>query len=279
MMRAAMRTGYALIALALVVSTCACGRREPAPKLDFVLYGDCRHEDGVHRSICAAMLRSSPAYVLNTGDLVDEPELKSDWDGFRKITKELRSRAAYYPVAGDHDLAPDLPFEKEFGLDKLYYDKVIGDIHYLFLDSTKFEDPAQMAWFEERAAASKSLHKIAVFHRPPFSIDPGRGVGDAVKIRAQIHDRLVKLKFCAAFCGHNHAFYVTARDGVRYVITGGGGAPLWKIDGSLAQKGDLWRKFYHYIGCRTAGKKITAQVFDEDGVEAKDLAFTVCEHP
>jgi hypothetical protein len=63
------------------------------------------------------------------------------------------------------------------------------------------------------------------------------------------------------------------------VITGGGGAPLWKIDGSLARKGDLWRKFYHYIGCRTVGRKISALVFDAEGAEAPELAFTVCEHP
>jgi len=274
-----MRSAAALLAFAILLSNPSCRKPPPAPKLDFTVYGGCRHIESIHTSICEAMVRSRPAFVVVTGDVVDEPELLSDWISFRRSTKELRAGAAYYPVRGDHDTEPTRTFEREFGLDKLYYDRLIGDIHFFFLDFWGFDDAEQMKWFEERAVASKALHKIAVFHRPPFSIDPNRGQAEAAPIHRQIHGRLVKLKFCAAFTGHNHCFYTTVRDGVRYLTTAGGGAPLWKIDGKLAQPGDLWRKFYHYVGCRVLDRKITAQVFEIDGVEVPELAFTVCEHP
>ena len=89
----------------------------------------------------------------------------------------------------------------------------------------------------------------------------------------------MKYKFCAAFCGYQHGFYSTLRDGVRYVVTAGGGAPLWKIDPALGQAGDLSRKFYHFCGFTVAGKKIEARVFEKDGSEATELRFTLCEHP
>ncbi len=109
-------------------------------------------------------------------------------------------------------------------------------------------------------------------------IDDKRGK-EADDIRPRIHPLLVKLKFCAAFCGHQHSFYSTLRDGVRYVVTAGGGAPLWKIDPSLGQKGDLAKKFHHFVGFKVAGPKIEAHVYGEDGGEDEDLAFTLCEHP
>ena len=89
----------------------------------------------------------------------------------------------------------------------------------------------------------------------------------------------MKHKFCAAFCGHHHHFYATVRDGVRYVITAGGGAMLYSLNKSMAQPGDVFREFHHYIGCTVEEKRISARVFDPDGIEATDLAFRVCEHP
>src|SRR5437660_385864 len=92
---------------------------------------------------------------------------------------------------------------------------------------------------EKTKAASLDF---AAYHHPPFMIYEKRKA-EADKIRANIHPLLVQLKFCAAFCGHQHAFYSTVRDGLRYVVTAGGGAPLRAIDLANGQKGDIARKF------------------------------------
>jgi 3',5'-cyclic AMP phosphodiesterase CpdA len=216
--------------------------------------------------------------VVVSGDLVDWADSDRDWADFRESTRELRAKTAYLPAPGNHDVSDHRRFEKEFGLEKSYYEKRIGDVHLFLLDSNGyFREPEPLAWLEEKAAASDARHKIAVFHHPPFSIDTW-GDFETRAIRERLHPVLVRLKFCAAFCGHNHHFYTTRRDGVRYVITAGGGAPLYPIDPERAQEGDLFRKFHHFVGARIRDKRIEARVFDPDGRDVPELAFTVCEH-
>jgi 3',5'-cyclic AMP phosphodiesterase CpdA len=224
------------------------------------------------------MLQSNPKFVVASGDLVDWGDSEDDWRMFRQITRELRAKAAYVPAAGNHDVSLERRFEKEFGLEKLYYEKRFGDIHVFVLDSnTYFGDAEQLEWLEKRAAASDARHKIATFHHSPFSLEWGEY--EKKPVRERLHPILVKHRFCAAFCGHHHAFYATTRDGVRYVVTAGGGAGLYSLDKSMAQKGDVFREFHHYVGCALGEKGIAARVFDPDGVEAPELAFTLCEHP
>jgi hypothetical protein len=197
----------------------------------------------------------------------------------RDILKGLRSRARYYCAVGDHDPGEKRYFEREMGESRMYYDVREGDIHLFILDSReKFTDAPQIEWLKKTAKASTAKHKFAVFHHPPFMIY-GNRMKEADVIRPNIHPLLVELKFCAVFCGHQHAFYSTKRDGLRYVVTAGGGAPLRNIDIANGQPGDLARKFYHWVGLKFAGPRIEAHVYDEDGVEDEKLAFTLCEHP
>ena len=268
------------LALALVLLPLgACGEKKKASGLDWAAYGDVRHNPKIHRSVAGSLAASGAKFVLVTGDLVDYPDAAAEWTEFRDIVKDLRSRASYHCCVGDHDDGAQGFFFKEMGVDRWYYDVKEGDAHIFILDSRKdFSDKEQLLWLEKTAAASTSKHRFAVFHHPPFAIYP-RGMEEAALVRQNIHPLLVKLKFCAAFCGHQHAFYSTLRDGVRYVVTAGGGATLKKIEPSLGAPGDLARKFHHFVGFRADGPKIQARVYDEDGVEAEDLAFTLCEHP
>lgn len=270
-----------ILSLALLLLTAGCSEKAPValPTFDFAAYGDCRHNETVHREIAGQLVRSGPKFVLVTGDLVDRPDNEKEWEVFRDIAKELRAKSEYLCAVGDHDWEKSDTFFKEFKLEKPYFDRRIGDVHVFILDSrSMFKDAEQVKWIEETAAASKAKHKLAVFHHPPFMIYPKRMV-QADDIRPQIHPLLVRLKFCAAFCGHQHGFYSTLRDGVRYVVTAGGGAPLANVDPSLGQKGDLSRKFFHFCGFTASGTKIEGRVYGKDGVEAEDLRFTLCEHP
>lgn len=281
-MKSARWTGLALLAALAAGSTLlatGCGEKKKAAGVDFAAYGDARHEPKVHRRIVNSIAASGAKYVLVTGDLVDYAEDEAEWLEVREILKDLRSRAPYYCAFGDHDDGSKKYFEREMGEIRPYYDKREGDAHLFILDSrAKFTDSPQIEWLKKTAAASTAKHKFAVFHHPPFMIYEKR-MKEADVIRPNIHPLLVELKFCAAFCGHQHAFYSTKRDGLRYVVTAGGGAPLRNIDVAHGQPGDLARKFYHWVGLKFAGSKIEAHVYDDDGVEDESLAFTLCEHP
>ncbi len=262
-----------------------CGEKPPvAAGLDFAAYGDCRHRRPIHQEICGSLVAASPKYVIVTGDLVDYADRPEQWAEWKADTEALRANARYHCAAGNHDLGEgnsSTLFQKTLGLDRLYFDRREGDVHLFVLDSNSgFDDPRQLDGLEKTAFASTALHKVAVFHHPPFMISPKRNdepVNTAAA--AVIHPLLLKLKFCAAFCGHQHAFYTTQRDGLRYVVTAGGGAPLWDLDKGLGLPSDLTRKFFHFVGFRFEGRSIQACVYGKDGVEDPDLRFTLCRHP
>ena len=268
------------IALLALIFAAGCSKKPvPLPPCDFAAYGDCRHNEKVHREVASNLVRTHPKFVLVTGDLVDEPDKPEQWAVWRDIVKDLRAGSEYLCAVGDHDYVDSNQFLEEFKLEKWYFDRRIGDFHVFILDSRSgFTDPPQVEWLEKTAAASTARHKFAIFHHPPFGIY-GKRMEEADAIRPRIHPLLVRLKFCAAFCGHQHAFYSTVRDGLRYVVTAGGGAPLKNIDPALGEKGDLSRRFYHFCGFTVAGTRIEARVFGKDGTEAEDLRFTLCEHP
>ncbi|HLY10222.1 MAG TPA: metallophosphoesterase [Planctomycetota bacterium] len=269
-----MRTLAAIALLGLA----GCSEKKHAAGLDFAAYGDCRKEVAIHRQIAGSIAASGARFTVVTGDLVETPEDPAAWAEFHDIVKELRKRP-YDCAVGDHDPGEKLYFKKELGLERFYYDRRDGDVHLFILDSSgKFNDREQLEWLEKTASASTATHKIAVFHHPPFSIKASR-VAEAEELRPKIHPLLVKLKFCAAICGHQHAFYTTVRDRVRYVVTAGGGAPLYSLDPSLGQPGDLSRKFHHFVGFKVAGTRIEGHVYDPEGVEDESLAFPLCEHP
>jgi hypothetical protein len=267
----------AAVALLLLAG---CKEKTPPPvPIDFAAYGDCRHRRAIHQEVCRSIAAATPKYVIVTGDLVDYADRPEQWAEWKADTEPLRAHVKYISAAGNHDLGEGNLYQKTLGLERLYFDQREGDVHVFVLDSNDtFADPRQLEWLEKTASASTARHKFAAFHHPPFMISPQRGA-EAEPVRAKIHALLVKLKFCAAFCGHQHGFYTTLRDGVRYVVTAGGGAPLWDLDKSLGLPGDLTRKFFHFVGFKFGDKKIQGFVFEKDGAEDPGLRFTLCEHP
>ena len=250
----------------------------PAVALDFAAYGDCRSGHETHRRICASIVRSGAKFVAVSGDLVDWGDDEDDWKTWREITKDLRAKAAYLAAPGNHDVSRTRAFERELGLERSWYDRRIGDVHLFLLDSNEyFAEEEQLAWLEKTATASDALHKIAAFHHSAFSLD-SYGELEEKPVRERLHPLLLKLKFCAVFAGHHHSFYTTLRNGLRYVVTAGGGAHLYRQQESRAIKGDLFRSFHHFVGCNFGPRGIAARVFDPDGVEVPELAFPLCVH-
>ena len=83
--------------------------------------------------------------------------------------------------------------------------------------------------------------------------------------------------FDFVFNGHDHHYYHTVRDDIHYVVTGGGGAPLYDIqtEGTVWQEGDVGFKEYHYCVCQIdeATDELTITVYQLDDT-VKDT-FTI----
>ena len=260
-------------------------------KYTFVVYGDTRSNPVEHAVIIKEILSLHPEFVLQSGDLVADGRSKAQWAQFDQITQPLRdAHIAYYPARGNHDVGPYYPnhvtepFDSGDKVDKLYYAFTRHGSRFIAIDSMEDYDPSsrQYAWLVgELARAQKTaVNTFVMFHEGPFSIGPH---GPTPEAQQYLHPLFVKYKVRAAFCGHDHLYYRTVRDGVTYIVTGGGGAPPYRPENKqVAIPGDVYVKdvdsaglalgeaqydarIYHAIRCDMDGSRVTMTVIRPDG--------------
>src|ERR1700722_15826140 len=110
---------------------------EPAP-LRFAVYGDCRDGHDMHRKICQLIVASDASLVFQTGDLVHNGSIESQWKTFEEITAEMRKKAAYYPARGNHDFGDSVYFKNMTAPHTSgtadYYSVTKGNCQFIVLD-------------------------------------------------------------------------------------------------------------------------------------------------
>lgn len=290
--------GLALLVLA------AAGLAAPVPRhaqvksqgeasgaFTFVVYGDTRSQADVHTRIIHEIVGLHPEFVLQSGDLVSDGGNPKQWAQFEQITQPLReAQIAYYPARGNHDLGKFYPhyvpdaFDSGDKINKLYYAFTRHRNRFIIVDSMEEYEPGsrQYLWLEgELARARKTaVNTFVMFHEAPFSVGPH---GPTPEAQQYLHPLFVKYRPRAVFCGHDHLYYRTTRDGVTYIVTGGGGAPPYRpVNSHLAIPGDVFQKdvdglgrplsdkeydalIYHAIRCEVDGTHLTATVIRPDG--------------
>jgi acid phosphatase type 7 len=93
-------------------------------------------------------------------------------------------------------------------------------------------------------ARGESRCVIPFFHKAIFSV--GDRHGSDMKLQPVLHPLFKQHGVRLVFQGHDHLYYRTTRDGIVYVVTGGGGAPLYHIVSSELQPGDIAKRLHHF---------------------------------
>ncbi len=201
------------------------------------VYGDVRGGHAVHRRIIEQMLAEPLDLVAVTGDMVLRGSDEADWQRFFAVARELLAQVRYVPAIGNHDLGwsrtdPDvfsLPPGPAGRPDHVYWYSVdVADIHLVFLDSNAYDRSEQETWLEADLAAARGRRARAILaftHDGPYSRGDLRGNRIArdryVPILAKHHVDFV-------FAGHDHIYQRGEAGGIRYIVSGGGGAGLYK---------------------------------------------------
>ena len=255
----------------------------PAP-MRFAVYGDMRYPGhDSHRTVVEALVREAPPLVINTGDLTDEGSQESNWQRYFDVTAPLGAIAPVIPALGNHDAAragtgaakawalfgmptPAPPFYTSFDL---------GGVHLVVLD-TNDGGGAQRDWLTDDLARARRHGARAVFafcHEAPWS----HGLhGNEHRMIRDYAPLLAGGGVDVLFSGHDHIYErgtgATPAGKLTYVVTGGGGAPLYNPRCQAASgppPGDVPRalrpcpptvaaltKTYHYIMVTVAADRI-----------------------
>jgi acid phosphatase type 7 len=206
----------------------------------FVVYGDMRYPGhNAHREIVDALVREAPALIVNTGDLTDLGSEESNWQKYFEITAPMGAITPVVPALGNHDgerrgAGAALSWSL-FGVPAKgppgWTSFDLGGVHFVILSTNEMRNPAQVTWLRDDLAQARRLHPRAIFafcHEGPWSHGVHGGAAEMVREYAPL---LAAAHADVLFSGHDHIYErgvgTTAEGNLTYVVTGGGGAPLY----------------------------------------------------
>jgi hypothetical protein len=248
-------------------------RTAPEGPADFVflIYGDSRSGEKVHRGLAERMLddanQFSADFVLHTGDFVT---FGYDWGLWQRKffwpASPLLQQVPLFPAIGNHELDQPLYYEYlDAPGNEAWYSFKHGHAEFFSINSNVGMGPSteQHKWLEKALQESTATWKIAFLHHPPFSCTPSRKPG-ATGVRKYIVPLLEKHGTDLVFLGHDH-LYGRTRDinGVMYVTSGGGGA--WLYEGETDSFNEVCETVYHYVRVHVYEDRIEWIAIDKDG--------------
>ena len=235
----------------------------PGSPLAFVVYGDTRFTQRVdvvntiaRRALVEKIASEKPVAILIGGDLVYDGNDPGDYQTYRsETTAWTQDKIPVFPALGNHELkgcAGDQSACLEnwwnaFGDLSLrphrWYSVAIGSsLLALVLDSDAPLKPGseQRAWFEQQIAGAGAQVKfiLIVLHYPPVRDPLFPRMRDEKEIARYLSRHARSLRSSVLVVGsHVHNYERYAKDGVMYVVSGGGGAkpvPAPRMFGELS---------------------------------------------
>lgn len=201
----------------------------------FVAYGDTRSNPNDHKAVVNRIIEHEPGLVTHSGDIVENGNVLSQWDVFFDTAKDLMKSVPLYPSLGNHEQNSqnyyDLFYPPAGGgkENKQWYSFDYGNAHIVCLDSDVRSSSAQLAWLEDDLArvAGRVQWIFVNFHHPPFS---SGSHGSEYATMPRWLDAFEQYGVDIVFNGHDHHYERSLDNGIWYIVTGGGGAPLRAVN-------------------------------------------------
>ncbi|NUU95107.1 hypothetical protein XO10_02200 [Marinitoga sp. 1135] len=200
----------------------------------FVVYGDTRYYDKLHRMIVDKIIEEKPDFVINVGDMVENGENINYWTNFFNTIKGLN--IPYFPIPGNHEknskyyyAAFILPEGGGFQ-NKQWYSFKYGNLNFILLDSIIINNSElfkqETIWLEQTLKNNKNYINIIIFHYPFWNNSIYAWRRDNKILEKKWRPIFEKYNVKLVFNGHVHAYERFELNGITYITTGGGGAPF-----------------------------------------------------
>ncbi len=245
---------------------------------NFIVYGDTRTRVDAHRKVVSAIFRTPRQFILHTGDIVSNGKNIQDWHKFFGVAGILLARVPMYTVLGNHERNSIIyyqmwPLPRGGGdYNKRWYSFTYGNCFFLALDSNdRLDEQVQWARRQLAAVPANIKWRIAFFHHPPFG--SARGINETMveKFVAVLEEGGVDV----VFGGHDHVYERSYHDHTTYIITGGGGAPLYPVNVKTNPYQKFAKTTLHYCLVEVSPQRLVIRAITPDGVE---FDRTVIEH-
>jgi len=222
---------YQLLNLAAPVCSFKTAPKEQRD-FNFVIYGDTRTFPEQHKKVIAAITQYNPEFLIHTGDYIQDGRIWDQWQEFFDASRSFSSFIPLLTVIGNHERTAD-NYLKLFALpgNEQWYSFDYLNAHFVMLNTEEDFSPGslQYQWVEAELKNSRPKYKwlFVIQHRQTFS--SGKRGSDK-KILENLEPLFRHNQVDVVFCGHEHFYERQRQKGVNYIITGGGGAPLYDVN-------------------------------------------------
>jgi hypothetical protein len=234
-----------------------------------LLYGDNRTDDEAHALVVREMLRTPSDLLLHTGDFVSDSRQKSEWSRFFSIEQPLLRDRCVFAAIGNHDLIDDGDAYKR------YFGTANRSVRWEFARfwMVNAMDDSPRTWLLRDLAEHDNepglLWRVVVLHQGPWSSGP-HGANDVID--DAIVDKWRAHKVDMVLSGHDHIYERGYAHGIGYIVSGGGGAPPYRIETKLGTTRTA-EASRHFVELRFLTDDIRITAHRADGTTIEERIF------
>jgi hypothetical protein len=243
----------------------------------FIVYGDNRTNDSDHQTVVNAIKKEGVDFLIETGD-VTEFAIASYYDTYFGIEKDLLAMNVLFPTLGNHEYSSGtgttLWKQQFYTPDGTYYSFDWGNARFVVMDFNS-NSTQQATWADGvmKDARSKGIeHIFAVMHHSPY--DSGNH-GANTTAQTDWVPVFQKYNIDMILAGHDHDYErgLNSTTNLRYIVTGGGGAPIY-TDNSMQSYQQKFEATLNYVKVSIAGPMVTVAAFHTDGSPLDSFSYS-----
>jgi hypothetical protein len=233
----------------------------------FIVYGDDRSDQDTHAGVARLMGMIPSDFLVNTGDIVADGASSSDWQAFFDVEAPLLHEHPLFLCIGNHELYDDeagANFARYFGFSgpggapRPYGTERMGDVRFFFLNGMHdWSSGEERDWLDHELTRADTepglVWRIVVVHHGPWSSGP-HGPNKRL-LDAHVPELLAAHKVDLVLSGHDHIYERGDAGGTKYLISGGGGAPVYKL-GPPTPTTRKAESTYHFVEVTTTASDL-----------------------
>ncbi|MDB4993447.1 MAG: Purple acid phosphatase [Myxococcaceae bacterium] len=270
--------------------TTAPSDTQDAP-ISFLLYGDNRTDDVSHAAVVRTMAESPSDFLINTGDAIEDGNDREQWQRFFEIEKGLLKDRCLFIAVGNHELKEEAGtnFLRYFGTEaaanatpersdrrRLYRTVRWGATRFFLLNGLDtFVSGAEKEWLDAELARADNepglSWRIVVVHHGAWAAGP-HGPNPRL-MAAHAPDMWKAHQIDLVLSGHDHIYERGESNGLKYIVSGGGGAPLYRVRGPNDNT-RMVESTFHFLEAKIDGTKVSIVAKRLDGSLMDRCSFT-----
>jgi len=182
------------------------------------------------REFTRVMEETPPAFAISLGDLASQA-MPGAYRRLRRLLARIAVPLAVVP--GNHDVFAATEYDARlfhatFGPDNSAFR--LGNVDFVLLNNAWGSvTTEQFEWLERVLAPSAAPFRLVFCHKPPFDFRENAFYAMEERPHAErLHEMFVRCNVTAVISGHIHTLLAEKKDGITYLISGGGGSRLLK---------------------------------------------------